>query len=67
MGASLLAVLVVSVLLAAVARHYDVSAPLALVVAGLAASLIPGFKEIELDPELVLHGLDLEEATLNRG
>ena len=37
MGASLLAVLVVSVLLAAVARRYDVSAPLALVVAGLAA------------------------------
>lgn len=57
MGASLLAVLVVSVLLAAVARHYDVSAPLALVVAGLLAGLIPGFKEIELDPELVLYVL----------
>jgi CPA1 family monovalent cation:H+ antiporter len=56
-GASLLAVLVVSVLLAAVARHYDVSAPLALVVAGLAAGLIPGFKQIELDPELVLYVL----------
>ena len=57
MGASLLAVLVVSVLLAAVARHYDVSAPLALVVAGLVAGLIPGFKQIELDPELVLYVL----------
>ncbi len=57
MGASLLAVLVVSVLLAAVARRYDVSAPLALVVAGLAAGLIPGFKQIELDPELVLYVL----------
>jgi Na+/H+ antiporter len=56
-GASLLAVLVVSVLLAAVARHYDVSAPLALVVAGLLAGLIPGFKQIELDPELVLYVL----------
>ena len=56
-GASLLAVLVVSVLLAAVARHYDVSAPLALVVAGLAAGLIPGFKQIELNPELVLYVL----------
>jgi CPA1 family monovalent cation:H+ antiporter len=56
-GASLLAVLVVSVLLAAVARHYDVSAPLALVVAGLLAGLIPGFKEIELSPELVLYVL----------
>ncbi|MBE1551432.1 CPA1 family monovalent cation:H+ antiporter [Mycobacterium sp. OAS707] len=57
MGASLLAVLVVSVLLAAVARHYDVSAPLALVVAGLLGGLIPGFKQIELDPELVLYVL----------
>ncbi|AGB20859.1 Na+ antiporter [Mycobacterium sp. JS623] len=57
MGASLLAVLVVSVLLAAVARHYDVSAPLALVVAGLLGGLIPGFKQIELDPGLVLYVL----------
>jgi monovalent cation/hydrogen antiporter len=57
MGASLLAVLVASVLLAAVARHYDVSAPLALVVAGLLGGLIPGFKQIELDPELVLYVL----------
>lgn len=57
MGASLLAVLVVSVLLAAAARRFRVSAPLALVVAGLAIGLIPGFKEIELDPELVLYVL----------
>jgi monovalent cation/hydrogen antiporter len=57
MGASLLAVLVVSVLLAAVARHYDVSAPLALVVAGLLAGTIPGFKDIELSPQLVLYVL----------
>jgi hypothetical protein len=56
-GASLLAVLVVSVLLAAVARHYDVSAPLALVLAGLLAGLIPGFKQIELNPSLVLYVL----------
>jgi monovalent cation/hydrogen antiporter len=56
-GISLLAVLVVSVLLAAVARHYDVSAPLVLVVAGLAAGLIPGFKQIVLNPELVLYVL----------
>jgi len=56
-GASLLAVLVVSVLLAAVARRFDVSAPLALVVAGLAAGLIPGFKNIQLNPELVLYVL----------
>ena len=50
-GGSLLAVLVVSVLLAALARRYDVSAPLALVVAGLLASTIPGFTDIELDPD----------------
>ncbi len=54
MGVSLLAVLVVSVLLAAVARRYDVSSPLALVVAGLAVGLIPGVHGIELEPELVL-------------
>ncbi|MGE2722802.1 Na+/H+ antiporter [Mycolicibacterium celeriflavum] len=54
MGASLLAVLVVSVLLAALARRFDLSAPLALVVAGLAGGLIPGLGEIELDPDLVL-------------
>ena len=35
-------------------RRFDVSAPLALVVAGLAASGIPGFTDIELEPELVL-------------
>jgi monovalent cation/hydrogen antiporter len=56
-GASLLAVLVVSIILAAVARRYDVSAPLALVVAGLLAGLLPGFKQIELSPELVLYVL----------
>ncbi|MBJ7383728.1 MAG: cation:proton antiporter, partial [Mycolicibacterium sp.] len=54
MSASLLAVLVVSVLLSAIARRYDVSAPLALVVAGLLAGLIPGIGAIELEPELVL-------------
>lgn len=54
MEASLLAVLVASVLLAGLARRYDISAPLALVVAGLLAGLIPGLHGIELDPELVL-------------
>jgi CPA1 family monovalent cation:H+ antiporter len=54
---SLLAVLVLSVLLAALARRVNASAPLALVVAGLAVSAIPGFKDIELDPELVLYVL----------
>ncbi len=57
MQGSLLAVLVVSVLITALARRYDVSAPLALVVAGLAVSALPGFKDIALDPELVLYVL----------
>lgn len=54
MAAPLLAVLMVSVLLAAVARRYDVSAPLALVVAGLAVGMIPGVRGFQLEPELVL-------------
>jgi hypothetical protein len=54
-GASLLTVLVVSILLAALARRFDVSAPLALVVAGLAASTIPGLHDVVLDPEMILY------------
>ncbi|WP_454788171.1 Na+/H+ antiporter [Mycolicibacterium lutetiense] len=54
MGASLLAALVAAVLLAAVARRFDVSAPLALVVAGLAGSTLPAFHDVQLDPDLVL-------------
>jgi Na+/H+ antiporter len=53
-AATLLAVLVAAILLAAVSRRLDISAPLALVVAGLVASTIPGLDEVELDPELVL-------------
>ena len=55
MDAMLLAVLVVSVLVAGVARRYDLSAPLVLVVAGLLAGLVPGLRGIELEPELVLY------------
>ncbi|MCG5432169.1 Na+/H+ antiporter [Mycobacterium sp. MYCO198283] len=54
MNASLLAVLVLAVLLAALARHYAVNAPLALVVAGLAIGSVPGAPDFELDPDLVL-------------
>lgn len=54
MEASLLAALVASVALAGLARRFDISAPLALVVAGLLAGLIPGLHGIELEPELVL-------------
>jgi monovalent cation/hydrogen antiporter len=52
--APLLVVLVCSVLLTGLARRYDVSSPLALVVAGLLAGLIPGVHGIELEPQLVL-------------
>jgi CPA1 family monovalent cation:H+ antiporter len=48
------AALVLAILLAALARRFDVSAPLALVIAGLAASNIPGLHDVVLDPELVL-------------
>lgn len=54
MGASLLAALVAAVLLAALARRFDVSAPLVLVVAGLAGSALPGFHTVFLEPDLVL-------------
>lgn len=54
MAATLLVVLVAAVLLAAVSRRFDVSAPLALVVVGLVVSTIPGVGHVELEPELVL-------------
>jgi monovalent cation/hydrogen antiporter len=53
-SAGLLAVLVAAVVLGALARRYNVSSTLALVVAGLAVGLIPGIPQIELDPDLVL-------------
>ena len=54
MSAELLAVLVGAVLISALARRYNLSSPLVLVVAGLAVGLIPGIPDIVLDPELVL-------------
>ncbi|HUL98330.1 MAG TPA: Na+/H+ antiporter, partial [Mycobacterium sp.] len=54
MDTSLLLVLVAAMLIAAVARHYHLSAPLVLVVAGLAIGLIPGVPTVELNPDLVL-------------
>jgi CPA1 family monovalent cation:H+ antiporter len=50
----LLALPVAAVLVAAMARLCKVAAPLALVIAGLIASEIPGVLEIRLDPEFVL-------------
>ncbi|HEU0190562.1 MAG TPA: Na+/H+ antiporter [Mycobacterium sp.] len=54
MDASLLGALVAAVLVAAVARRSGVSAPLVLVVVGLAIGLIPDLPEITLQPDLVL-------------
>ena len=54
MSAELLAVLVVAVLVSAVARHYNLSSPLVLVLTGLAFGLIPGLPHFTLDPDLVL-------------
>jgi len=60
LSASLLAVLVASVLLAGAARRFDISAPLALVVAGLAASALPGLHDIRLESfAFLLIGLQL--------
>jgi len=50
--------LVVAVLVVtAVARRLNLSAPLCLVVVGVAASFVPGIPEYQLDSELVLVGL----------
>jgi Na+/H+ antiporter len=50
----LLAALIVAVLLSAIARRYNLSSPLVLVVAGLVLGFIPGLPTITLDPDLVL-------------
>jgi CPA1 family monovalent cation:H+ antiporter len=56
--ALLLVALAVSVLaVTAVADRIDVPAPLVLIVAGVAASYVPGVPEITLEPEVVLLGL----------
>lgn len=54
MSVELLVVLVGAVLLSALARRYNLSSPLTLVVAGLIVGLIPGIPQIMLDPHLVL-------------
>ncbi|GAB40520.1 MULTISPECIES: Na+/H+ antiporter [Gordonia] len=54
MSASLLLVGVLSVVIAALSRHYNLSAPLVLVLAGLAIGWIPGLSAAELDPDFVL-------------
>jgi Na+/H+ antiporter len=50
----LLIVLVLAVAVAALAQRFSISAPLVLVVAGLALSFVPGVPVVPLDPDLVL-------------
>jgi CPA1 family monovalent cation:H+ antiporter len=51
---TLMGVLAVALGLTALARRYNLSAPLLIVVAALAASFVPGVPRIELQPELIL-------------
>ncbi|WP_328595231.1 Na+/H+ antiporter [Actinomadura macrotermitis] len=51
----LLAVPVSALAVAGLARRFGAPAPLALVIAGLLISFVPGLPEFELDPELVLY------------
>jgi monovalent cation/hydrogen antiporter len=53
-GAQTVAVLLVAVAVAALARRRGVSAPLLLVVVGLVGGLIPGVPTITLEPDVVL-------------
>ncbi|KKB97544.1 Na+/H+ antiporter [Mycolicibacter arupensis] len=54
MNAAMLGPLVAAVLVAAIARHHQLSAPLVLVITGLLVGLIPAVPEITLRPDLVL-------------
>ncbi|HEU4359993.1 MAG TPA: Na+/H+ antiporter [Mycobacterium sp.] len=54
MNALLLGALVAAVLLSAIARSRNISAPLTLMFAGLAAGLFPAVPDITLPPDLVL-------------
>lgn len=54
MNAVLLGPVVAAVLVTAVARHRQLSAPLVLVIAGLLVGLVPAVPEVTLRPDLVL-------------
>jgi monovalent cation/hydrogen antiporter len=51
-----LALVIGATAVSAVSRKVGVPPPIALVVAGILASLIPGLSHYQLDPELVLVG-----------
>jgi Na+/H+ antiporter len=56
-AAEIVALVVAVLVVSAVARRLDWSAPLCLIVVGVAASYVPGVPEVHLDPEVVLLGL----------
>lgn len=53
----LVALAVVVLAFTAISEHFEVPAPLTLVVVGVVASYVPGVPEIRLEPEVVLLGL----------
>jgi CPA1 family monovalent cation:H+ antiporter len=53
-GVTIFAVTLCAVLVAALARKFDVNAPLAVLGVALAVSFIPSLQEIEVSPELIL-------------
>lgn len=53
----ILGLVVVVLVVTGLARRFDWSPPLCLVLAGVAASFVPGLPDYHLDPELVLVGL----------
>ncbi len=56
-AAEIVALVVTVLVVSAVARRLDWSAPLCLIVVGVGASYVPGVPEVHLDPEVVLVGL----------
>ncbi|MFB9614717.1 Na+/H+ antiporter [Kutzneria kofuensis] len=56
-AAEIVALVVAVLAVTALARRLDWSAPLCLIVVGVAASFVPGIPDYQLDPEVVLVGL----------
>ena len=54
---TLLLLVAVLVVVAIVARRFNIAAPILLVIAGILLALTPGLPRIELAPELVLLGI----------
>jgi Na+/H+ antiporter len=56
-AAEFVALVVAVLVVTAVARRFDLSEPLCLIVAGVGASFVPGVPDYHLEPEVVLVGL----------